>query len=118
VSLTPKISLQVYLEPFAGTGRYGNYKEFLKPGTFDFLEYGIDAGTIAKAADGSRVVDPDGRGPALPFELYDGDYEWKTLQTKSVFRWEWRPGSTLYLAWTQARSQGSSADNVFLAKIS
>lgn len=52
-----------------------------------------------------------------------------------VMRWEWRPGSTLYLAWQQTRSDfepigdfgfsrdlgalfSTSPDNIFLVKIS
>ena len=61
---------------------------------------------------------PDGLGPADPFELYDGDYTSKTFRLKSVLRWEWRPGSALYVAWTQGKDLGEKApaDNVFLVK--
>jgi hypothetical protein len=105
MSLSPRMSLQIYAEPFTGSGRYGGFKEFLRPRAFSFLQYGIDTGTVSNPrADGSRTVDPDGPGPATAFQLYDGDYSWTTMQVKSVFRWEWRPGSTLFVAWTQKRA--------------
>jgi hypothetical protein len=34
----------------------------------------------------------------------DLDFNYRSLRGTAVLRWEWRPGSTLYLAWQQARS--------------
>jgi hypothetical protein len=79
-------------------------------------------------------VDPDGGGPARPFVFGNPDFNLKSLRLNTVFRWEWRPGSTLYLAWTQQREDmarpgvfdvgpdlrslfAAPADNVFLVKI-
>lgn len=119
MSLSPTMSLQVYAEPFIGTGHYNDFKEFRRPNTFSFLRYGIDTGTLGpRLEDGSRDVDPDGSGPAPAFSLYDGDYDAKSLQTKAVFRWEFKPGSTIYGAWTQVRDAGSRADDVFMVKLS
>jgi hypothetical protein len=89
------------------------------------------------ATDGavSYRVDPDGEGPAAAFTLSDPDFNFRSLRGTGVLRWEWRPGSTAYLAWTQRRSDtagvgdfafgrdGSAlfdapADNVFVLKIS
>jgi hypothetical protein len=135
VSFSPKLSLQVYAEPFFGVGQFGVPKEFARPGTFEFLQYGRDVGTIAfNPFTTTYTIDPDGRGSAPPFDLAVEDFNSKWLVAKAVWRWEWRPGSTLYLAWTQqrydeshpgdfslARDFGSllnaPADNVFLVKI-
>jgi hypothetical protein len=57
------------------------------------------------------------------------------MRLNAIFRWEWRLGSTLFLAWTQQRQDlrdpgqfrlgrdfgrvfTGAADNVFVAKIS
>lgn len=119
ISLTPTMSLQIYAEPFVGTGRYDHFAEFLKPGTFTFQRYGTGASTLTEDAMRTRTVDPDGAGPADSFDLYDGDYTSKTFRLKSVLRWEWRPGSTIYFAWTQGKDLDDSqarADNVFFVK--
>jgi Domain of unknown function (DUF5916)/Carbohydrate family 9 binding domain-like len=136
VSLTPNVSLQVYLEPFSGVGTYEGLKEFAKPRTFDFLRYGSSIGTIAyDKLSRTYEVDPDGKGPAAPFEISNPDFNVKSLVGKAVFRWQWRPGSTLYVAWTQQRFNqdyagefnfgrdarallSSPADDVFLVKLS
>ena len=48
-------------------------------------------------------VDPDGDGPASPFSFANPDFDFRSIRFNAVFRWEWRLGSTLYVAWTQRR---------------
>jgi hypothetical protein len=103
VTLTPTLSFQLYVEPFISVGDYGALKEFRAPNTFDFLEYGADAGTITTDAEGNHDIDPDGVGPAAPFQISNRDFSVRSLLGNAVLRWEWRPGSTLFLVWQQRR---------------
>lgn len=135
LTLTPRLSAQLYAEPFFGIGRYRDFEELVRPRTFDFARYGADRGTIAMDDTARRyLIDPDGDGPAPPFSVDNSNFKFKSLTMKSVVRWEWRPGSTLYLVWTQRRTDDSnsdiggffdvrsllraSADNVFAVKMS
>jgi hypothetical protein len=93
----------MYLEPFVSTGAYHELKEFQTPGTFDFLEYGEDVGTVVRTAEGDFSVDPDGGGPAPSFLVSDRDFSHRSLIGNAVLRWEWRPGSTLFFVWQQRR---------------
>jgi hypothetical protein len=103
VTLSPALSLQLYVEPFISVGDYGALKEFRLPGTFDFLEYGADVGTMTTDVNGNHVVDPDSGGPAPPFIVRDRDFSVRSLIGNAVLRWEWRAGSTLFLVWQQRR---------------
>ena len=38
------------------------------------------------------------------------DFAFSRFQTNTVLRWEYRPGSVLYLVWTQSRSGSDDAD--------
>jgi hypothetical protein len=79
--------------------------ELRAPRTFDFNRFGIDAGTIADTNGGRGFrVDPDGAAPAAGFNLTNRDFNVRELRSNAVFRWEWRPGSTLFLVWQQTRS--------------
>ncbi|MBV9109013.1 MAG: hypothetical protein JO306_06380, partial [Gemmatimonadetes bacterium] len=106
-SFTRNLSLQVYAQPFVAAGDFANYKEFARPGTYDFLVYGRDAGTIAPASSGGFTVDPDGAGPAQPFVVGNrsgtNDFTLRSLRGNAVLRWEYRPGSTLFFVWQQLR---------------
>jgi hypothetical protein len=100
---TPRLSLQAYLQPFLGTGDFFNYKELRAALTFDFDPYGEGVSTISRDA-GRYTVDPDGPGPSPAFSFRDPDFNLKSLRGTVVLRWEYRPGSTFYLVWTQNRA--------------
>jgi len=112
---SPKVSLQLFLQPLISTGDYSSFKEFRRPGTFQFDVYGRDRGTIQQdPVSGDFTVDPDGAGPAAAFGFPQQDFNFRSLLANVVFRWEYRPGSTLFLVWQQARTgQASVGDFSF-----
>ncbi|MCK5574124.1 MAG: hypothetical protein KAJ12_15250, partial [Bacteroidetes bacterium] len=105
-TFTPKLSLQVFLQPLISTGLYGQFKELAAPRTFDFNIYGRDSSTIVYDR-GVYTVDPDGPGPASPFSFSDPNYHFVSLRGNAVIRWEFLPGSVLYFVWTQSRSDAN-----------
>ena len=104
-TLSPRLSFQTYVQPFVSTGRYADYKEFVAPRRYDFAVYGRDRGTIARdAATRLLTIDPDGPGAAKSFVVVDPTFNTRSLRGNAVLRWEYRPGSTLFLVWQQQRS--------------
>ncbi|HET6527583.1 MAG TPA: DUF5916 domain-containing protein, partial [Balneolaceae bacterium] len=102
-TFTPEISLQTYVRPFITSGDFFNYKEFTQPKGYEFAVYGEERGTITQSSN-SYTVDPDGAGPAQSFSFRDRDFNFKAIQSNVVFRWQYRPGSTLFIVWQQDRS--------------
>ena len=103
-NFTPDMSLELYLEPFLSSGRYDSPKGLAAPRTFEFDEFGTDFGTMNRMDSGEYRIDPDGSGPGETFDVSDRSFNFRTLQGNAVFRWEWRPGSTIFLVWQQVRS--------------
>ncbi len=103
-TFTPTLSLQFYAQPFVSAGQYYGFKEFLTPRRFDFAEYGVDRGTITRSSTGTYTVDPDGAGPSPSFEFEDPTFNVRNLRGNAVLRWEYRPGSALFVVWQQQRS--------------
>ena len=103
VIFTPRVSLQVFMQPLLATGDYSGFKELARPRTLDFLQYGTTAGAIAYDPVGrSYTADPDGpTGAAAPFTFGDPDFNLKSLRLNAVFRWEMKPGSNFYAVWTR-----------------
>ena len=101
-TFTPFLTLQLYMQPLLSVGDYSGFKELARPGTFDFLEYGQGGSTIRETGGGYEV-DPDGAGPAAQFTIPDPDFNFKSLRVNAVLRWEYLPGSTLFLVWTQSQ---------------
>jgi hypothetical protein len=140
VTFSPTMTLEVYVQPFFAAGRYRNFEEYLAPRTKDVVVYGLDRGSITPIRDSSSAVsqytiDPDGAGPAPAFTIDNPDFSQRSLRGNAVFRWEYRPGSVLYVAWTQSRVSDATfgdlnfqrdrtalmatrPDNIFLVKAS
>ncbi|MEO7086444.1 MAG: DUF5916 domain-containing protein [Gemmatimonadaceae bacterium] len=113
VTFSPSMTLELYAQPFFASGHYFEFKEYVAPRSMQLAVYGRDRGTVAAARDASGAVttytiDPDGAGAAKPFTLANPDFSEQSLRGNAVFRWEYRPGSVLYLAWTQSRQGDSS----------
>jgi hypothetical protein len=116
-TLTPKLSIQSYMQPFVAVGSYDTFKQFRTPRTFDFDVYGTDIGTItsntnAQGAVTSYTVDPDAGGAAPTFNINNPNFNVHSLRGNAVMRWEYRPGSVLFFVWQQQRS-GAEANFSF-----
>jgi hypothetical protein len=87
-TLTPNLSVQLYGQPFVSAGRYERFKEMV-----------------------------DGRAPFesrfVPFAYPESaDFKVLSFRTTNVMRWEYKPGSTLFVVWQQGR-EGFSPDGSF-----
>lgn len=49
-------------------------------------------------------MDPDGPGPAPGFQIDNPDFSVRSLRGNAVLRWEYRPGSAIFVVWQQQRS--------------
>jgi hypothetical protein len=103
VILTPTVSVQVFAQPLLANGDYVNFKELARPRSFDFLQYESAGRSLAfDAAANTYAVDPDGAAGLAPTFSFDNpDFNLKSLKLNTVFRWEIKPGSTLYAVWTR-----------------
>ncbi|MQA89182.1 MAG: hypothetical protein GEU90_02945 [Gemmatimonas sp.] len=109
VTFTPELSFELYAQPFMSSGDYESLKELRAPRTFDLIEYGVDAGSIEPVDEEDFVIDPDGPGGAPEFTVSNSDFNLRSLRGNAVLRWEWTPGSTLFLVWQQNRSNRITA---------
>lgn len=82
-------SLDLYLQPYLSVGNYDNIKRLARPDSYEFEKYE------------DQVMDTDGDGNDIMFE--DNDFNFVSVNLNLVYRWEFRPGSTLYLVWAHAR---------------
>jgi len=140
VTFTPNLTFELFAQPLLASGDYSRYQEYAAPRELDRLVYGEDAGTITAqpaAQPGDHAIytiDPDGAGPAASFDITDPSFTFRSLRGNAVLRWEYLPGSTLYLVWTRSASsdltRGSidlgadaralfqgPAENIFLIKL-
>ncbi len=92
-TLTPNLSLQVYAEPFVSVGNYENFK---------------------KLADGRN---PEYAARYAPYAYTgDPDFNYRSFRTTNVLRWEFKPGSALFLVWQQGREENAPYDDYRFAR--
>jgi hypothetical protein len=88
-TFTPNISLQVYAEPFISAGKYTGFKEVIDPrgDTFEDRFRPLAASEVET------------------YDIGDPDFNYRALRSNMVLRWEYRPGSSLFLVWSQGRER-------------
>lgn len=111
-TLTPQLSIQTYAEPFVSAGQYKNYKSLVN----------------GRAPEYGDRYQPYAYGGNADFNI-------RSFRTTNVLRWEYKPGSSLFVVWQQNRSGfadigdfdfgrdfggvfSAPAHNVFLVKLS
>lgn len=114
-AMTPRLSLQVYAQPFVSRGSYDDVRELsATPRGDDYV------------ARYRPYAAPEGA---------DAGFNLRDLRSNTVLRWEFRPGSTFFAVWTHGRSGfadrfeqrpwrdeyrdlfGLRPDNTFLVKV-
>ena len=138
VTFTPTLTLELFAQPLIASGEYENFKEYVRPRTFEKRVF--DATQLRAETDPNTgvttryVLDPDRNSATDSLTFSNPDFNFRSLRGNAVLRWEYRPGSTVFLVWTQSRtsseqrgdfrfSRDRSAlfearpDNVFLVKV-
>ena len=86
ILFTRDVSLQFYIQPFVAVGDYDDtaFKSLAAPSTYTFTPFTGQA---------------------------NRDFTRRSLRSNLVFRWEYRPGSTVFLVWSQSRSAAIAGAN-------
>jgi hypothetical protein len=84
-TFTPDLSLQTYLQPFVSKGTFSNVRQ-------------LSATPRAESYD-DRYAAFD--NPSVTSD--PGGFNFKQLSSNVVLRWEYKPGSTLFVVWNQGR---------------
>ena len=110
-TMSSRLSLQLYLQPFIASGHYYEFKHLTRPRDDEYTP-------MSTAAVG---LNPD--------------FNFRSVRGSAVVRWEFRPGSALYVVWNENRSDvapigdfrfrrdlsalpGAPSEDVFLVKFS
>jgi hypothetical protein len=113
-SLTPDLSIQFYGMPFVSAGKYSAFKRITSSRSKDFAAryHVFGAGELAYDAEAQTyAVDENGDG-AADYSFANPDFNFRELRSNLVVRWEYIPGSALYVVWSQGRT-GSLVDGTF-----
>jgi len=102
-TLTPNLSLQFYCEPFIATGKYSEFKEVNNPRAdkFDKRFYTYSPSQINYDEENEVYnidIDTDGN---TDISFDNPNFNYRQYRSNLVIRWEYSPGSLLYIVWSQ-----------------
>lgn len=103
--LTPSLTLQFYGAPFVSAGRYRDFKRITDPRADRYADrfHSFAPDEISREAGGDYAVDENADG-TTDYAIDDPDFNVREYRSNLVARWEYAPGSTLFLVWSQGRS--------------
>jgi hypothetical protein len=134
-TITPNLSLQLYTQPYVSAGKYSEFKEVIEPRAEKYDDrWHIFTSEELVLKDGVYYLSPFSE-PGEVFTFGDPDFNFRQFRLNFVLRWEYLPGSTLYLVWQNGINDyadfgelsigddlrqlfSSPSDNAFMLKIS
>ncbi len=112
-SITPDLSIQFYGQPYISTGQYDRFKYITDPraGSYEDRFHLYDGEEIRyNTADEAYQIAEAG-GHEYSFDA--PDFKFLEFRFNLVLRWEYAAGSTLYVVWSQGRSEYLTGDTDF-----
>ena len=109
-TFTPELSLEYYGQPFVSAGKYTSFKKTTnnmaekfgdRYHTFSTNEISYDAEHNIYAIDENSDGNQD-------YSFSNPDFNFRQFRSNFVVRWEYLPGSTLFLVWSQGRTSSAS----------
>jgi hypothetical protein len=134
-NITADLTIQYYASPFITAGEYTDIKRITDPKASNFEDrFYTFANEISYAdADGEYQIDESGDGIS-DYSFEKPDFNFKQFRSNLVIRWEYTPGSLIYLVWSQGKTEdtfnsfdyandigklfSAKGQNTFLIKIS
>lgn len=99
VTMSPTMTLELFAQPLISTVEYSRYQEYVSPrqsARHIFTD-------VASSGSGFSRVDTIHVSPTLSIPISNPDFNFRSLRGNAVFRWEYRPGSTMFVVWQQTR---------------
>ncbi len=113
LSLSPNLTIQYYGAPFVSAGRYSELKRMVAPQAPAYRERFrvYEPGQLAVDTASGVVSADEDRDGAVDYRFDRPDFDFREFNSTLVARWEYRPGSLLYLIWSQARTEQALREN-------
>ncbi|MEQ9303853.1 MAG: DUF5916 domain-containing protein, partial [Marinoscillum sp.] len=114
--VTPNLSIEYWGQPFMSRGEYDDFKRVVSPNASEYGQRYVSysSAQISHSSESnSYLIDHDFDGQT-DYELNDPNFNFMQFRSNFVVRWEYVPGSTLFLVWTSSASEfHNSRDNHF-----
>lgn len=115
-NLTPDLTLQYWGQPFIASGKYSDFKYISDPMASRYSDRFIVYNTtdqIELVNDEIYGIDENSDGN-FDYSFDKPDFNFQEFLSNLVIRWEYNPGSSVYLVWSQTRDGFNTSGNMDL----
>jgi hypothetical protein len=109
-TVNPELSLEYYGQPFVSAGKYTEFNRIMVPDADAFEDrYRLYTEDEIVYSEGDNVYSVDeGADGTVDYTFDNPDFNFRQFRSNLVIRWEYLPGSTLFLVWSQGRTSNAS----------
>ena len=106
-NITPDLTIQYWGQPFVATGEYTYFKHITNSKADNLTDrYNTYSDKqISFNAESETYFIDDNLDGTVDYSFENPDFNVKEFLSNLVVRWEYRPGSTVYLVWSQTRDE-------------
>ncbi len=108
-NITPDLSIQYWGQPFMASGKYSEFKRITNSRADEYTDrFSLLSGNeLSYQPNNDSYWVSDANGKKL-YSFDQPDFNVKEFLSNMVVRWEYLPGSTIFLVWSQTRNQSVS----------
>jgi hypothetical protein len=112
LNLSPDLTLQYWGQPFIATGKFRNYKYITDPMADNYADrFHVYTPSQIRSDPDNYYVDENEDG-SDDYSFEKSNFNVQEFLSNLVIRWEYSPGSSLYLVWSQTRSGFNDSGNM------
>ncbi len=112
LNLSPNLTIQYWGQPFIASGKYYDFKYITDPLAESYRDrfHTYTSGQITEES-GNYSIDENNDG-IEDYTIGKMDFNYKAFLSNLVLRWEYSPGSSVYLVWSQTRNGYNPSGNL------
>jgi hypothetical protein len=105
-TINPELTIEYYGQPFVSAGKYSNFNRITDPKAEKFgNRYRLfTADEINLNGENNAYMIDENLDGKIDYTFGNPDFNFRQFRSNLVVRWEYLPGSTLYLVWSQGRT--------------
>ena len=108
LNLSPDLTLQYWGQPFIATGKYYAHKYITDPLAGEYHDrFSTYSENQISMIEDMYYIDEDENG-STDYSFDKNDFNVQEFLSNLVIRWEYNPGSSVYLVWSQNRSSDNN----------
>ena len=111
-NITPDLSIQYWGQPFLASGKYSEFKRITNGRANNYSDrFSLLTGNELAYLGENEIYEVSDRDGTPLYSFDQPDFNVKEFLSNMVVRWEYKPGSTIFLVWSQTRNHSITNGN-------